>query len=225
MRAGAPLLGLGLILGVALAGSLAWFLQSQQPGHHWYDTFTEHTPDWFVAAFTGLLAFVTYRLVQSTNKLWEAGERQITAAQKAADAATASAEFIPRVERAYLTGGGDVEIRSNGQRFFRLEVANYGKTPAFLRHFDVRFATLAEVNAKALPVESLWPFDDRIPADNKTKVIEHIPIPQNAEVVYGAFYYQDWLRREHRFRFILKLELTRTMPIVDGVEESYREWD
>ena len=77
-------------------------------------TCTEHAPDWFVAIFTALLVFVTYRLVQSTNKLWEAGERQIIVAQKAADAATASAEFIPRVERAYLTGGGDVELNQRG---------------------------------------------------------------------------------------------------------------
>ena len=50
----------------------------------WYDTFLNHTPDWFVAIFTALLSFVTYRLVSttgdlrgSTDKLWEAGERQI----------------------------------------------------------------------------------------------------------------------------------------------------
>ena len=125
MRVGAPLISLGLISGVALGGSYVWSFQFQQPGHHWYDIFTEHAPDWFVAIFTALLVFVTYRLVQSTNKLWEAGERQIIVAQKAADAATASAEFIPRVERAYLTGGGDVELNQRGgNRFFRVEVAN-----------------------------------------------------------------------------------------------------
>lgn len=41
----------------------------------WYDTFLEHTPDWFVAIFTGILTFVTWRLVKSTNKLWEAADR------------------------------------------------------------------------------------------------------------------------------------------------------
>lgn len=91
-RTTAELLGLGLILGFALGGSFVWSFQPQAPGHHWYDIFTEHAPDWFVAAFTGLLAFITYRLVQSTNKLWEAGERQIIVAEKAANAAQASAE-------------------------------------------------------------------------------------------------------------------------------------
>jgi hypothetical protein len=204
-----------------------WALQPQQLGHHWYEPLTDHAPEWLLAIFTGLLAFVTYRLVQSTNKLWEAGERQTLVAEKAANAAQLSADFIPRVERAYLTGGGDVEIK-NGKRFFRAEVANYGKTPAFLHHFDIRFSTLAEVSAKLLPVEPRWPYDDRIPADNKTKALDGInalPIPDDMNVVYGAFYYQDWLKREHRFRFILQLGLSRTLPIITGVEESYREWD
>jgi hypothetical protein len=34
--------------------------------------------DWFVAAFTGLLAFVTYRLVTSTNRLWQETRRAAT---------------------------------------------------------------------------------------------------------------------------------------------------
>ena len=91
-RSNAELLGLGLILGFALGGSFVWSFQPQAPGHHWYDIFTDHAPDWFVAVFTGVLAFITYRLVQSTNKLWEAGERQIGVAEKAASAAQASAE-------------------------------------------------------------------------------------------------------------------------------------
>ena len=35
--------------------------------NNWYDTFMDHAPDWFVAIFTGLLVYVTYRLVKSTN--------------------------------------------------------------------------------------------------------------------------------------------------------------
>jgi hypothetical protein len=48
-----------------------------QQERKWYQPFTDHAPDWFVAIFTGLLVYVTFRLVNSTNKLWEAGERQI----------------------------------------------------------------------------------------------------------------------------------------------------
>jgi hypothetical protein len=60
----------------------------------WVDYFLDHLPDWFVAVFTGFLVYVTNRLVKSTNKLWEAGEKQIAAARAAADAATVTA-FTP----------------------------------------------------------------------------------------------------------------------------------
>jgi hypothetical protein len=50
-----------------------------------WEGFLEHAPDWFVAAFTGLLVFVTWRLVTSTNKLWKAGERQIEIARQVAE--------------------------------------------------------------------------------------------------------------------------------------------
>src|SRR5581483_5523765 len=64
------------IIGLPLFDSL----QAHPPHNHednWYSTFLDHAPDWFVAIFTGLLVYVTYRLVKSTNKLWEAGERQM----------------------------------------------------------------------------------------------------------------------------------------------------
>lgn len=55
----------------------------------WYDTFIEHTSEWLIAVFNGLLVYVTYRLVtttgdlrDSTDKLWAAGERQIELTRK-----------------------------------------------------------------------------------------------------------------------------------------------
>src|SRR5436190_17884348 len=69
--------------------------RGKESRHGW---FMDHLPDWFVAIFTGLLVYVTYRLVkatgdlrQSTDKLWEAGERQIGVAQQSASAAERSA--------------------------------------------------------------------------------------------------------------------------------------
>lgn len=48
--------------------------------NRWYGVLVDHAPDWFVAIFTGLLAYATYRLVKSTNNLWtatkDASERQ-----------------------------------------------------------------------------------------------------------------------------------------------------
>lgn len=66
----------------------------------WYDTFLNHTPNWFVAIFTALLTFVTYRLVSSTNKLWEAGERQIELAKDTAAAQSRDMQDSLKVARA-----------------------------------------------------------------------------------------------------------------------------
>ena len=81
-------IGLAAVLGFALGGSFVSVLtESEYVGSRWYSTFLDHLPDWFVALFTLLLAYVTHRLVTSTNKLWEAGERQLSLAQKSADTA------------------------------------------------------------------------------------------------------------------------------------------
>jgi hypothetical protein len=95
MRAVVPLLILNLLLGLALGASLMWAFQ--EPGHHWYETFIEHTPDWFVALFTLALTFSTIALWRSTADL----------ARDARD----SANKLVSMERPYLTGGGDFETR------------------------------------------------------------------------------------------------------------------
>jgi hypothetical protein len=103
-----------------------------------------------VAIFTGLLVYVTYRLVkttgdlrQSTDKLWEAGERQIAVAQQSASAAEQSARTADAAlritQRAYLsveprgigpfrtrlgTPGASVEVLG------RLRIRNVGNIPA-----------------------------------------------------------------------------------------------
>jgi len=121
----------------------------------------------------------------------------------------------------YLTGGGDVE----GGRF-RLEVMNLGKTPAFLSHYDIHFKKLAAVEARPLPVRRRYRFDDRIPAANQRIVIDRIPMPPDTEIIFGAFWYQDFLKREHLFRFILRIAPDgHTRPDVTGVDGSYSHWD
>jgi hypothetical protein len=53
-----------------------------QEEYHWYNTLLDHTPDWFVALFTAALVGVTVALVRSTNRLWEAGEKQFVATNR-----------------------------------------------------------------------------------------------------------------------------------------------
>jgi hypothetical protein len=90
----------------------------------WYRTFLDHTPDWFVAAFTGLLVYVTYRLVNSTNRLWEAGHR---AERPHVFIAKLEGEDLERVDG--TPGHNGITVRWAFQ--------NSGKTPAFVTEASV----------------------------------------------------------------------------------------
>jgi hypothetical protein len=135
------------------------------------------------------------------------------------------------MERPYLTGGGDVESRG-GRKHFRVEVANYGKTAAYLTDYEVQFAnTLADVQKKPQRIykpRKQFVFDDRIAPDNKTKVIGYREvIPPNAKIIYGCFWYTDWRKKSRYFRFILSVDTSgwRTFPDVARVHNSYRKWN
>src|SRR5262249_20247888 len=125
---------------------------------------------------------------------------EVAALKQTKQAAEASAAFALNAERAYLTGGGDVEGSC-----FRLEVANLGKSPAFLSHYDVRFKNLSAVQARLLPVRPRYRFNDLIAADNKTRVIDLMAMPSDTEIIFGAFWYRDLQKRQHIFRFILRI--------------------
>lgn len=48
-----------------------------QRKEHWYDTFFDHMPDWFVAIFTAILSVITFLLVRSHQSVVE-GRRATT---------------------------------------------------------------------------------------------------------------------------------------------------
>jgi len=140
---------------------------------HWYNTFLEHTPDWFVAIFTLLLVYVTYRLVTSTNRLWEAGERQLKIAETAANAATVAAEAASRsaaisanVERPYVYVS-DIELKEipgfeqkdpPTKTYIPVFIfTNYGRTPAFVTRIGYKHAIVGE-----LPEVPVYKFTDNL---------------------------------------------------------------
>lgn len=146
--------------------------EGHQKGN-WYDTFLNHTPDWFVAVFTALLTFVTYRLVSSTNKLWEAGERQIELARKTATAqshdmqdsitaanrsAAAAERALTDLERPWLFAFGikAVPINQLGEWTVEFTVANFGKMPAIIEHARIGFV----ISDRAEPPTPLFAEDD-----------------------------------------------------------------
>lgn len=113
----------------------------------WYKTFLDHTPDWFVAIFTALLTFVTYRLVLSTNRLWDAGERQMglmahnTSQQR--EIGQAQVRSYVSVKSAAIYFGGD----DDPMPFIEIVAVNSGQSPAlgFIWAPEVRY--LADVEA------------------------------------------------------------------------------
>jgi hypothetical protein len=178
-------------------------------------------PEWWsalgaivVAVFTGTLWWSTDRLQNTTARALEASTR--------------ATETLANIERAYLTGGGDI-VRWAARKSFRVDVANYGKTAAFLTYYDVQFTTWKEVEGAT---RAAWPvfmrnrFDDRIPPDSKTRHIDYIPVPDGTEIIFGAFWYKDWQKQTRTFRFILRVTVgSRTRPDVKDVHPDYFYWD
>jgi tetratricopeptide (TPR) repeat protein len=78
------------------------------------------------AVATGVIAYFT-------RTLWRTNENQLAHARTS--------------DRAYLSGGGDIEDRDSRQ-FFRFDVENHGKTPAFTIAYDVQFAKLEELRGE-----------------------------------------------------------------------------
>jgi hypothetical protein len=146
---------------------------------------------------TAVLAIFTYLLYRSAA---ETARDARKASAKALDASTRATQTLVNLERAYLTGGGDVEWR-RGQRCFRVEVANYGKTAAYLSGFYVRFATRAELTAGPPPTLHRHVFDDRIPPGGVTRRLQFIQIDHpDPEFIYGGFCYRDLQKNRHVFR-------------------------
>jgi hypothetical protein len=185
---------------------------------------------WAIAGVTLALVIGTGVLAAFTFKLWRATRTLVCSAERTSrEQLTHGRE----VNRAYLTGGGDVE---NGRRSFRVEVANYGKTPASLQAFDVHFAVLADLMAdtQARPVMALHPFRDHVSPGDTQKMVGTVPVTNpNADVVFGAFYYEDiWQERVHEFRFILSIGQdasgrwrTRSDVDVSRLPRGYQAWD
>jgi hypothetical protein len=138
---------------------------------------------------------------------------------------------------AYATGGGDYArdpltgaiVVRNGKQVFQVHVGNYGKTPLFLSHYDVRSAKLGDLKSEAQvlcrPVGKVHAFSDRLAPGGHEKAIGEYEIPVGDDVIYGAFWYQDiWRNGDHQFRFILLLGPTRTWSTVAGVHQGYFAW-
>jgi len=149
-------------------------------------------------------------------------------AKRAADAAKLSADHIPRVERAYLSGGG-----GKGQRGeFEVHVNNFGKTPAELIRMEFGFCEADDIPPVPKYTVSRF-FQDAIKPSDSSRYLEgmDVPIPANLKkpVIYGRYYYRDIFTRDdeplHSCGFILEIRggARTTWPI--EAPRAYTAWD
>jgi hypothetical protein len=205
------------------ANGLAWAMSMPGLTRDCLGEFIHHNGEAIIAFFTIILAL-------STIALWIATSDAVQSAERASKAQLSHAR---EVERAYVTGGGDIvrntndsPVMPNGKRVFRVDVGNYGKTPAFLRAYDFHFTRLADLQAETTvrPVAARWTHVDRLAPGGHTKSIRTVEVPAGDDAVYGAFWYRDiWQERDYEFRFILSLSADRSRPNVTGVHPDYEK--
>lgn len=57
------------------------------------------------------------------------------------------------------------------------------------------------------------------------KTIKSLPIPREKDVIFGGFWYLDFQKVEHEFRFVLRVGDKTTHPdIADEVDPEYTKW-
>ncbi|SEP48782.1 hypothetical protein SAMN02990966_07124 [Rhodospirillales bacterium URHD0017] len=186
---------------------------------------------WDLVKWTGILAAFTAALFFATAYTAIKAEKS---AAKALKASTQATDTFLKLERPYVTAGGYSDAISmfvGTPRVFHLQVHNMGKTPAFMTDYDIRFAYLKDVRGTDVPaqlVEPRFPFDDRFGADQMKTDVDVVPVePSDADIVYGAVWYQDWAKQEHCFRFVLRIDPhVSTRPDISKlVHPDYSKWD
>jgi hypothetical protein len=166
-----------------------------------------------------IAAFATLVIAAFTCTLWLTGASQLRHSRE--------------VDRAYLVGGGDC-VRDaqdllvpdrNGNRQFRVEVGNHGKTPAILYAFEIDFCTQIDATGRKRPDLPSRPHHDQFsPGEKHRRIGPLLSITRSGDdVVFGAFHYLDVWGKQHSYRFIFRIDAKdgRTYSDLRNVD-SYR---
>jgi hypothetical protein len=82
------------------------------------------------------------------------------------------------------------------------------------------------VLAGHIDITKKYPHRDWLGGGEKKLGIEKIDIPGDKKVAFGGFWYLDFNKDEHCFRFILAIDPDTTRPnIADLVDPKYTQWD
>ncbi len=143
-----------------------------------------------------------------------------------------------KVERAYLSGGGDFDMGSSAtlappRITFWWDINNDGKTVAYLTHYAVRPCDLEDLKKpdEVFDVGTIYGEPIHYPdvinpgrIGKKTNAMEPIEIPKTANpVVYGRFWYEDIWGKPHFFSFIQRLKNGRSYSGIPNIHPKYRE--
>jgi hypothetical protein len=189
---------------------------------------TTHDP---VAFYTAVLALLTSILSATAIVQIRFLRKADETARIAANAAQISAEHIPRVERAYLSGSGtarravmftDPTIPATAKMVatFGFDINNFGKTPGEL--FEIKYGFLAiptdpNFVAPGPPqyTERLFWQDWYRPGIQSREIPWRVEIPPRFPlIIFGRLYYRDIFGQKHSSGFILRIESSGdTTPI------------
>ncbi len=183
------------------------------------------------AVFAGVLVVLTFAYVIFTLMLWEA-------TKTAARAAQASSEHIPRAERAYIYGGFGPQhggrrliLLEDGSKCFELSVtmANYGRTPGFIKFIQVGKAKLGELPDEPAFEQTFDILDLYFPGMTMADVRRtraRIRVPADGDhAVYQRVFYTDVFGKEHFSGSIYRMYLDGADHIADkSIEPNSAYW-
>jgi len=167
-----------------------------------------------IAKYTRWLAILTGGLVVANIIQFFFLYRADQTARISAETARKSAEHIPRVERAYLHGGGapigTVAWTENGvtKNFptFRLDINNHGKTPGELLEYGIGWCKISEVDSLPLLPKYKWYYYRDFVQSNAPREIKKLEIPNDIPigdpVIYRRFGYKDIFGERHSNGFV-----------------------
>ena len=160
-----------------------------------------------------LQACQLYRTVVATNRLWDAGERQLVefknlaaATKDTAEAATQSAEHFPNVERAYVFFC-DADVKNQKVIYW-----NWGKTPAVVTGIQLGCNVFESPPApQDAPLQEKTPIGAVIGAGvpwergtiplTQDEIIERANAGKGLVYLYGEIHYRDIFKNERWSRF------------------------
>ena len=193
-----------------------------------------------LALFTGALVCVSFVQIRYLIRAEITARRAAIAARRAANAARKSAEHIPIVERAFIHGGvhpnGREAINDGRNIEIKFSLANYGKTPGFIRYMKFGSCKLEDLPSepdyrewKVYPVLDLY-FPQMKMEEVRTDTAKIVIPADGKHVVFQRVFYDDVFGKPHSSGSVHRMYLNDKGGVGDEVVSgergaAYWKWD